>query len=77
MRGVPTACITYYDEQKEITVWDMYKKLYKGEAITFDLTNDLTKYVCTHNEDHTVSNVTKLTRTTNYIRNPEYKLCIN
>ena len=46
MRGVPTACIKYYAEQKEITVFGIYKKLYEGEAITFDLTNDLTTFVC-------------------------------
>ena len=55
MRGVPAACIKYYAEQK---------KLYEGEAVTFDLTQDLTKFVCNNNKDHTVSNVTQFTRTT-------------
>ena len=49
---------------KKITVWDIYKKLYEGEAIAFDLTNDLTKFVCKNNKGHTVSNVTRFTRTT-------------
>ena len=72
MRGIPTACITYYAEQKN-TVLDIYNKSYEGETITFELTNDLTKFVCTNNTDHTVSNVTTFTRTTKYIRNPEDK----
>ena len=68
MRGIPTACIKYYAEQ-EITVLDSYKKLYEGDAITFDLTNDLSNCVSKNNKDHTVSNVKKFTRTTKYIRN--------
>ena len=60
-----------------ITVWDIYKKLYEGEAITFDLTNDLIKFVCINNNGHAVSNVTKLTRKTDYIRNPEDKIFID
>ena len=39
MRGIPTACIKYYAEQK-ITLLDMYKKLYEGDAVTFDSSND-------------------------------------
>ena len=76
LRGVPAACIKYYAEQK-ITALDMYNKLNEGEAITFDLTNGLTKFVCKNNKDHTISNVTTFTRTTKYIRNPENKIFIN
>ena len=76
MRRIPAACIKYYAEQK-ITALDMYNKLNEGEAITFDLTNGLTKFVCKNNKDHTISNVTTFTRTTKYIRNPENKIFIN
>ena len=62
---------------KQIIVLDIYKKSYAGEAIIFDLTNGLTKFVRTNNKDHAVSNVTQFTRTTTYIRNPEYKIVIN
>ena len=48
MRGIPTACIKYYAEQTQITVLNIYKKLYEGEVITFDITNDLTKLVITN-----------------------------
>ena len=41
------------------------------------LTNDLNKFVCKDNKDHTVSNVTKLTRNTKYIRNENDKIFIN
>ena len=46
MRGVPAACTKYYAEQKKITALYIYKKLHEGEAVMFDLTNDLTKFVC-------------------------------
>ena len=60
-----------------ITVLGIYNKLYEGEAITFDLTNDLTQSVCTNNKYHTVSTVTQFTRPTQHVRNPEDKLFIN
>ena len=77
MRGIPTSGIKYYSGQKQITVFDIYKKLYEDEANTFDLANDLTKFVCKNIKDHTVSNVTTFTRTTNYMRNHEDKTFIN
>ena len=59
------------------TVLDILKSLYKGDVIEFDLTNDLTKFVCGNNKDHTVSNVTKFTRTTKCVRDANGKLFIN
>ena len=55
----------------------IYKHLYKGNVIEFDLCHNLTKCVCKNDKDHTVSNVTTFTITTQYIRNPEDKLFIN
>ena len=78
MRSIPAACIKYYTQQKnEKTVWDMYYKLYEGEALTFDSTNDITKFVCTNSKDHTVSSVTQFTRTTKCIRDETDNICIN
>ena len=76
MRGVPTACAKYYAQQHNITVWGSYNKLYEGEAIEFDLTNEGNTFVCKDSRDHTVSKVTKLTRTTAYIRNENGKAFI-
>ena len=58
MKGIPTSCIQYYAEQHNITVVDIYKKLYNNEVIKSDLTNDGNTIVCRHNKDHTISNVT-------------------
>ena len=46
MRGIPAACIKYCAQQNNITVLDIYKKLYEGKEITSDLIDDLTKFVC-------------------------------
>ena len=59
MKGIPTPCIKQYAKQHKISVLDLYKKLYKGEVIEFDLTNDDNKFVCRNNKDHTVSNLRK------------------
>ena len=77
MRGVPNVCIKYTADQDKMTVLDIYKILYEGEAIEFDLTNKGTKFVCKNNKDHTVSNVTKFTRTTKFIRGSEDNIYIN
>ena len=77
MRGIPTPCITYYAKQNNITVLDVYKKLYNNEEIIFDLTNDGNKFVCRNNKDHTVSNVSEFTRTAKFIRNNKDKFYFN
>ena len=60
MRSIPTACIKYYAKQNNITALDISKKLYEGEAIEFELTNEGNKFVCKSNKDPTVSNVSKV-----------------
>ena len=51
MRGIPTAFIKYCAQQHDRTVLDVYKELYEGEAIDFDLTNQGNKFVCTKHTD--------------------------
>ena len=77
MRGIPTSCIQYKADQDKMTVLDLYKRLYEGEEIEFDLTNQGTKFVCKKNKDHTLSKVTEFPRTTKFIRNDEDKIFIN
>ena len=45
LKGIPTSCIQYYAEQHNISVLDLYKKLYNNEATKLDLTNDCNKFV--------------------------------
>ena len=54
---------------------DIYKNLYKGNLTEFDLINSLAKFV-RKNKDHTVSNVTKFTRTAKYMRDEDDKVFI-
>ena len=77
MKGIPTSCIKYYAEQHNISVLDIYKKLYNNEVIKFDLTNDGNKFVCRNNKDHTISNVSDFTRRCQYIRDDINKIFIN
>ena len=77
MKGIPTPCIKYYAEQHNITVLDIYRKLYNNEVIKFDLTNDGNKFVCRNNKDHTISNETDFTRRCQYIRDESDKSFIN
>ena len=77
MKGIPTPCIKYYAEQNNISVLDVYKKLYDNKYITFDLTNDGNKFVCRNNKDYSISNVSDFTRKCQYIKDKEDKIDIN
>ena len=77
MNGKPTPCVQYYAEQHNISVLDMYKKLYKNEVTKFDLTNDGNKFVCRNNKDHTISHVSDFTRKCKYIRDESDKFFTN
>ena len=39
LKGVPKQCILNKCKRMEITVEELYERLYKGEKITFDLTD--------------------------------------
>ena len=77
MKGIPTSCIQYYAEQNNLSVLDIYKKLYNNEVIKFDLTNDGNKFACRNNKDYTISNVSDFTRKCQYIRDESDKFFIN
>ena len=77
MKGIPTPCIKYYAEQHNLTVLDVYTKLFNNKTIKFDLTNDGNKFVCRNNKDHTISNVSDFTRKCQYIRDESDKFFIN
>ena len=77
MKGIPTSCTKYYAEQHNITVLDMYTKLFDNKTIKFDLTNDGNKFVCRNNRYHTISNVSDFTRKCKYIRDGSDKFFIH
>ena len=77
MKGIPTPCTKYYAEQHNLTVSDVYTKLFNNKTIKFDLTNDGNKLVCKNNKDHTIPNVSDFTRKCKYIRDESDKFFIN
>ena len=77
MKGIPTPCIKYYAEQHNLTVLDVYTKLFNNQTIRFDLTNDGNTCVCRNNKDHTMSDVSDFTRKCQNIRDESDKFCIN
>ena len=76
-KGIPTPCIKYYAEQHNISVSDMYTKLFSNETIKFDLTNGGNNFACRNNKDHTVSNVSDFTRKCQYIRDGSDKFFVD
>ena len=46
MRGIPTPCIKYKAHESKCYVMSIYKKLYKGGELEFDLTNNNAKTTC-------------------------------
>ena len=40
MKGIPTPCIKYYAEQHNLTVLDVYTKLFNNKTSKFDLIGD-------------------------------------
>ena len=74
MKGIPTPCTNYYAEQHNLTVLDVYTKLFNNKATKCDLTN--TKFVCRNNKDYTISNVSDFTRKCQYIRDGSDKFFI-
>ena len=45
MKGVPTSCIEYYTKAHNISVKEIYSKLFNNGSIEFGLTNDNNKCV--------------------------------
>ena len=77
MKGIPTSCIKYFAGQHNITVLDMYTKLFNNKTIKFDIIHDGNKFVCRNNKDHTISNVSDSTRKCQYIRDGSDKFFVN
>ena len=62
LKGIPNSCILYKCKQLEITPYELYKRMYEGEKISFDLTQDGTKANFKFNKDYSVETETIFTR---------------
>lgn len=64
MKGIPNSCILYTAEKLGYsTPFELYEDLYKGKAISFDLTNDGTKANFKFQKDYSVNTMSMFART--------------
>ena len=61
MKGVNLDCVKLYSEENNLTLFDIYNKLYNGEEITFDLLK--AKPCFKMNDNQTVTNLLNFDRT--------------
>ena len=61
MKGVNLDCVKLYAEENNLSIYDIYNKLYNGEEITFDLLK--AKPCFKMNDNQTVTNLTTFERT--------------
>lgn len=66
MKGISNDSILYYCKQNEITPFELYEKLFAGEAIQFDLLNGGTKVNFVFNKNMTIKNNTDFKRTIHF-----------
>ena len=54
MKGIPSKAIKYHCEVNSINVLDLYKKLYKGDEVVFDLTCGGEAFTIKHQNDYKI-----------------------
>jgi hypothetical protein len=62
MKGVPTQSIEYYAKQNEMTMFEVYEKLLKGDKIAFDLACGGEKCCFDYCDDMTIKSIYKFER---------------
>jgi hypothetical protein len=62
MKGIPEKSIYYYCEQNKTNIFDVYKRLYNVEKITFDLTCGGTAFKIKHHKDYSINVVNSFKR---------------
>ena len=76
MKWIPTPSVKYDAEQHNITVLDVYTKLFNNKAIKCDLTNGGNTFVCRSNKDYAILNVSGFARECQYIRDGSDKFFV-
>jgi hypothetical protein len=62
MKGIPQNVISYYCKQNNITILQLYKKLYAGDSVEFDLTNNGSKYTIKYKNNYDIVVLDKFNR---------------
>jgi len=55
MKGIPSKVVEYYCKKNKINVYDLYKQMYNGEKIKFDLTCGGESFCIKHDKDYTIN----------------------
>jgi len=63
MKGIPSNVIEYYCSQNNIDVYDLYKQMYNGDKIQFDLTCGGKAFTIKHNKNYTINILDDFKRT--------------
>jgi hypothetical protein len=69
MKGVPTQSIEYYAKQNNMSVFEIYEKLYEGKPVTFDLACGGTKCCFEFQDDLTIKSLYKFERKIQFKKN--------
>lgn len=55
MKGIPSKVVEYYCKKENINVFDLYKQMYNGNKIKFDLTCGGESFCIKHQKDYTIN----------------------
>lgn len=66
MKGIPQNVISYYCKQNNITILQLYKKLYAGDSVEFDLTNNGSKYTIKYKNNYDIVVLDKFNRSVKF-----------
>jgi len=62
MKGIPQNVISYYCKQNNLTILQLYKKLYAGDSVEFDLTNNGSRYTIKYKNNYDIVVLDKFNR---------------
>lgn len=63
MKGIPNSCVEYTTKQLQLkTPYELYQKLYRGDRVSFDLTQGQVKSMFKFNGDYSVKTLTAFDR---------------
>ena len=63
MKGIPNSCVEYTTNQLKLkSPYELYRKLYSGDKVNFDLTQGQAKAMFKYNGDYSVKTLTAFDR---------------
>jgi len=62
MKGIPSKVVKYYSDTKNIDLFNLYKQMFNGDKIEFDLTCGRNAFPIKYQKDYTINIMDKFTR---------------